>query len=394
LITAQAIFGWEDPLTGAAHVDPEEEDDHIVTDTFDWSPTQRVAGFRNFDRMFDTRKVRRGQQVLSLPTADRQLSDVRYRVWNFTRHPVVVPLFRRYSIADYMLHNNVTGLLVIKSGEIVLERYAAGNTQQTRWASHSVAKSVTSMLTGAAIADGAIKSTDDKVTDYLPALKGTPYEQTTIEHLLQMSSGVDWDESPNDENSDAHRILGMSFPDVLDFIGGKSRLSASGETFNYNTAETHVLGAVLAEAIEEDLATYLERKIWQPFGMESDANWLTYANGLELGGCCLSATLRDFGRLGLFAMRNGQLANGTSVLPETWMQRSTTPSQGFDGYGYLWWLNNNGSYQAQGVFGQLILVNPEEELVIATHSAWDTAIGDSYWVHQAAFVEAVTAALK
>ena len=396
LILLQGLFGWDDPMTGAVYVDPEQDEKYLGSNTklMAWSPLQRVAGFRNFDSVFTARKVGRGEHVHPLKTGDRPLAEVRYRVWNFTRHPVVVPLFEQFDLDDFILHNNIAGLLVIKSGEIVLERYAAGNSQQSRWVSMSVTKSIMSMLVGAAIADGAIQSVDDKATDYLPVLKGTSYEQTTIENLLQMSSGVEWNEDHSDQEPRILRYTFLEFAELLDLIGSRTRLSGPGEVFNYTDAEANVLGAVVAAAVDEDLATYLERKIWQPFGMESDANWVTFASGLQAGSCCISATLRDYGRLSLFAMRNGQLTDGTSVLPKKWMESSTTPSKSYDRYGYLWWLNDDGSYAAQGVFGQLIHVNPEDELVIATHSAWDNAVGDRYYTHQAAFVDAVTAALK
>lgn len=400
LILLQVSLGWDDPMTGAAYVDPDQDEKYLEskTDRMDWeevmawSPSQKVAAFRNHDRIYTTRTVHRGEHVFPLKTGARQLSEVHYRVWNYTRHPVVVPLFKQFDIDDFILHNNITGLLVIKSGEIVLETSAAGNSQQSRWGSMSVTKSILSMLVGAAIADGSIKSTDDKIVDYLPVLKGTSYEQITIENILRMSSGVEW--NYYDEDPDWKTAKSMSFAELLEFIGSKNRISDPGETFNYNDAEVNLLGAVVAAAIGEDLATYLEKKIWQPFGMESDANWMSFPGGLQTGACCISATLRDFGRLGLYAMRNGRLPDGTSALPEKWMEHSIIPSKSADNYGYLWWLNDDGSYAAMGIYGQLIHVNPADELVIAAHSTWTSPIGDSYYVHQAAFIAAVTAALR
>jgi CubicO group peptidase (beta-lactamase class C family) len=108
--------------------------------------------------------------------------------------------------------------------------------------------------------------------------------------------------------------------------------------------------------------------------MESNANWLlSEPGGGESGGCCISATLRDYGRIGLFAMNNGQLADGSSPLPDNWMTDSTSPSKGYDGYGYLWWLKDDGSYDASGIFGQGIYINPKQDVVIAVHSAREHA---------------------
>ncbi len=128
--------------------------------------------------------------------------------------------------------------------------------------------------------------------------------------------------------------------------------------------------------------------------MESDATWMSYPGGLQTGACCFSATLRDYGRLGLFAIRNGEQADGSTTLPEDWMRSSTKPSQSARNYGYLWWLNGDGSFAAMGIYGQLIHVDPARDLVIAIQSAWDTPAGADYYLHQSAFIEAVTSVLK
>jgi len=401
VIGLQWRFGWNDAMTGAAHVEPREEAALLqsITDGRrphawqNWSPPQKVAAFRNFDQIFATRRVRRGQHVAPMPSADRNLSDVRYRVWNFQGGVVLVPLFRQFDIDDYILHNNVAGLLVIKSGEIVLERYMAGNTPQSRWVSMSATKSVVSMLVGAAIADGAIRSVEDPVTDYLPSLQGSVYEHASIESLLQMSSGVGWNEDYADMQSDVNTTPN-GIGELIAFVGVKPRVADPGATFNYNSSESVLLGAIVEAAVDEELASYLEEKIWHPFGMESDATWLTYQDGRQVGGCCISATLRDYGRLGLFAMSQSTPAGGQHVLNEDWMELSTTPSQSYDGYGYQWWLREDGSYSAMGFLGQLIHVNPAEDLVIVTHSSWDRSDSNNYNLHQSAFISAMTAALK
>ncbi len=400
LVLFQVLFDSDGPMTGAAFVDPDKEEEYLESKTnrmdweeiIAWSPAQKVAGFRNHDRIYTTRTVHRGEHSYPLQTSDEPLSGLHYRVWNYQLHPVVLPLFKQYDIDDFILHNNITGLLVIKSGEIVLETYAAGNSQQTRWGSMSVTKSILSMLVGAAIADGFITSTEDKIIDYLPALEGTSYQEVTIENLLRMSSGVEW--NLNEQDPDWKTAKSMTFGELVGFLGSKNRYTDPGASFNYNDAEVNLLGAAVTAAVGEDLAAYLEKKIWQPFGMEFDANWISYPDGLQTGACCFSSTLRDYGRLGLYAMSNGRLADGSSALPENWMELSIKPSKSADNYGYLWWLNNDGSYAAMGIYGQLIHVDPAEELVIAAHSTWNSPTGDDYYVHQSAFIGAVAAALK
>ncbi|MDK1025473.1 MAG: serine hydrolase domain-containing protein, partial [Gammaproteobacteria bacterium] len=238
-----------------------------------------------------------------------------------------------------------------------------------------------------------IKSLDDKVTDYVPLLKGTSYSDVTVRNVLQMASGTEWNEDYDDPESDVN-TMPAGVLNLLQVLGSKPNVAEPGDKFNYNTAETNLAGIIVRAAIGNNLATYLSHKIWVPFGMESDAVWLLHGPGQgELGGCCINATLRDYGRLGLFAMQQGVLADGTRILPDGWMKESTTPSKGTDFYGYLWWLGKD-AYAARGIFGQLIYVNPDQNLVIATHSAWDKAGSRAYYTHRGAFINAVVTYLE
>lgn len=348
-----------------------------------WSPEQKVAGFRNIDRVFWTRSVPAGTDVLPLPLNIADMSSVKAR-HNDTH----------VSLDQFIKQAHVAGILVLKNGEIAHEHYALGNTPDSKWMSFSVTKSIVSLLVGAAIKDGYIESLDEPVSNYLPRLKGSAYDQASIRHIMQMSSGVAWDENYADPNSD---INNMPFDprELFQFLGNKPVTAKPGEQFNYNTAETNLVGALLRAAIGNNLSTYLGSTIWQPFGMQADAVWmLSSADGGEAGGCCLSATLRDYGRLGLFAMNNGQLPDGRSALPDGWMEQSTTPSKAFGGYGYLWWLQEDGAFHADGIFGQSIYVNPAEQLVIALQSARDDADHDSDWDLQWAMIEAIETALR
>jgi CubicO group peptidase (beta-lactamase class C family) len=350
-----------------------------------WSPQQQLASYRNIDKIFPTRSIKSGDFIHALPLVPADLDDLQIATDDTT-----------LSLDEYFTRQRVAGLLVIKDGKIVYERYGLGNTQESVWISFSVAKSVTSMLVGAAIADGYIKSVDEKVTDYLPRLKGSSYDQSSIRNIMQMSSGVQWDEDYADPESDINISTSeWETVNLYEYLRHKPREEAPGEVFNYNTAETNLVGTLLRSAIGNNLSTYLSEKIWQPLGMEADAYWmLSEPGGGEWGGCCISATLRDYGRIGLFAMHGGVLGDGSQVLPEGWMVESTTPSKGYAGYGYLWWLGENGSYAASGIFGQGIHINPAEKLVIAVHSAREVASKDSDWGLEDALFEALTEALK
>ena len=376
IATSTADAPTIDPADDALYLGP-------IEDLYAWTPEQIVAGFRNMDKIFPTRKIMTGDTILPLPLDLVNLDDAVIRTEATT-----------LTLDEYFTRQSVAGLLVIKDGKIVYERYGLGNTQDTPWVSFSVAKSVTSMLIGAAVHDGYIDNLDEKVTDYLPRLRGSSYEDSSIRDLLQMSSGVQWNETYADPSSDVASVNWETIA-LYEYLRDKPRIFAPGETFNYNTAETNLVGTLLRSAIGNNLATYLGEKIWRPFGMEAAANWgLTEPGGGEFGGSRISATLRDFGRIGLFALGNGQLADGTQVLPVTWMDESTSPSRGNAGYGYLWWLNPNGSYRANGIFGQGIYINPQENIVIALHSARPDASKDSDWALQDALYDALINVLK
>lgn len=358
------------------------QEETLGQDILFWSPQQQIIGYRGIDDLFPTREIKRGTYAYPLLPDHRDFSEFRYR------HDG-----NRLSIDDYIRSMNVAGLVAIKNDRILLERYALGNDENSRWISFSVAKSVVSMLIGAALKDGYFNSVDDLIVDYLPQLKGGGYDTITVKNILQMASGVAWNEDYADANSDVAVAPGGTLP-LFGYMRGLPLEATPGEKFNYNTGETNIAGALLRAAIGNNLATYLQRKIWQPFGMESAASWLLEEeNGVEFGGCCINATLRDYARIGLFAMRGGVLPNGQTVLPDGWMADSTTSSAGYDGYGYYWWLLGDGVYAALGVFGQIIWIDPSRDIVIVLHSAWPNAGDSTLREHRTAFIEALAADL-
>jgi len=368
----------------APYIDPARDSEHFgsVENLLFWTPEQQVAGYRNMDKLAPARWVRAGESPLLLPQSPAELDAL-----------TVIHEGGNMTLAEFLESQSVAGLLVIKDGAVVYERYRLGNDQNSRWISYSVTKSVTSMLVGAAIQDGYIASVDEKVTDYLPRMRGSAYDQASIRDVLQMASGVEWDETYDDPESDINQAAWSTLA-LYDYLDDKPRNGPAGETFNYNTAEANLVGNLLRAAIGNNLSAYLEQKIWQPFGMEADAAWgLTEPDGGEFGGCCISATLRDYGRIGLFALNNGRLPDGKPVLPRDWMKESTSPSKGAPYYGYLWWLLGDGAYRASGVFGQGIYVDPAANLVIAMHSARPHASRQEDSALQLAMYRAVAAAL-
>ena len=368
-------------------VAPTQADDHKVPTAADADTTNvlflpqdvREQVFGNIRGVFPSRTVSVGDSVKTLNAAYRDFDNLTYQVQGQT-----------YKLADFFKRKAHRGLIVVKGNDIVLEDYATGHTEETRWVSFSVSKSITSMLIGAAVKDGYIDSVDEKVADYLPRLKGTSYEDVRIKDVLHMASGVAWNEDYADPASDVALAGALNGIDLVQYLAKLPKVAEPGTTFNYNTGETNLAGELLRSAIGNNASEYLEHKIWKPYGMEHDAYWLLSSEGgVETGGCCLNATLRDYARIGMFAKDQGVLPDGTSVLPTGWMKGSTSPSEGFGGYGYLWWLFDEGAYSARGIFQQWIFIDPKRDLVIAVHSNALQAVEDDDFRHVAAAIQAL-----
>jgi CubicO group peptidase (beta-lactamase class C family) len=295
----------------------------------------------------------------------------------------------------FMEENHQTGLMIVRDGRVVLEAYAHGHGPEQPWVSYSVAKSAVSLLMGAALADGYIGGLDDHVTDYVPILRGGAYEGVRIRDVLRMSSGVDWNEDYGDPGSDVSREIDYGAAERLAFLNDRPRVAEAGTRFNYSTGEIFLAGAVVRGAVGNNLSEYLGQKIWGPYGMEDDASWmLVEPGGPEYAGCCISATLRDYARIGTFALDEGVTPDGARVLPEGWMAESTTPSPANPEYGYLWWLHGDGSFSARGIFGQLIHIDPSLDLVVAMHGLWPEPVHEAHAQARDRFLEQLKAGLR
>lgn len=371
LIVAIAFAAGLVASTAAAQLPLTEQAGNLLT----WRGEEQAKAFRDIERLYKTETVKRGPSVRPLPLAERQIAPA--------------------GIDDYMREHRVSGLLAIKDGKIVLEKYALGRTLQDRWTSFSVAKSITSTLVGAAVQDGSIKSLDEPVSRYVEGLKGSAYDGASIRQLLTMSSGVKWNEDYADPNSDVARSSqspadGKLNP-IVAYLARLPREHPAGARFHYNTGETDLVGILVSQATGKSLSQYLSEKVWGPFGMEQDAIWMVDQSGHERGGCCISMTLRDYGRFGLFMLEDG-VAGGRRVLPPGWVSQATTAQIKAGapalGYGYFWWMQPHG-YAAEGIFGQAIYVFPDDKLVVVFNSAWPEADADASWAAQARVAEGV-----
>lgn len=332
-----------------------------------------VENFQNMDRTFPTREVAAGGDVMS-----------------FERGSYTLPAEfefggRAYDTRAYIEDETATtGLLIMQDDTILYERYWRGHSESGRHIAWSVSKSVVSTLFGIAVADGAIPDIMRPVTDYLPELEGSGYDGVPIKHVLQMSSGVGFDEDYGDPDSDINRMgreLAMGGT-LLDFASTLERERPPGTLQHYVSIDTQVLGAILVRATGQTLADYTSQKLWIPVGMESDAYWMIDGSGMEMAFGGLNASLRDFARLGRLFLENGEW-NGRQIVPSQWVKASVTPdaphlmpgpkpnSTNQMGYGYQWWIpaDSQGDFMALGVYNQMIFVDPAHRLVIAKHSA-------------------------
>lgn len=338
----------------------------LPKDSFHWNQGELELGFLHYDEVFEGREVPRGDKVHELPQG----------------LPIAAFLEggeKERAFEDFLTQQKVAGLLILQDGMIRLERYALGYSEAGRWTSQSVAKSVTSTLVGAAIKDGYINSVDDYVTDYIPDLKGSAYEKVTVRHLLTMTTGVRWNEIYTDPNSDIVRFYTEPVePGIDQTVSYMRRLPAvtePGTTWVYKTGETHLLGVLVSSATGQTLSDYLSSKIWVPYGMEQKATWILGRTDQELAGCCLQMKLRDFARFGQFVLEGGRI-NGESIVPDDWFERATQTQVrvwGGLGYGYQWWTFDDGTFQALGIHGQMIHIDPARRLVVVINSAWPEA---------------------
>jgi CubicO group peptidase (beta-lactamase class C family) len=268
----------------------------------------------------------------------------------------------------YLDDNNTVAFLIIKNDTIQYEKYFKGYDQQSIVPSFSMAKSVTSILIGCAVDEGLIESVEEPITKYIPELKKNGFDKVTIKHVLQMTSGIDFNESYVNPFGDAASFYyGLNLRKMI----GKMKLKTeAGKQFEYVSGNTQLLGLVLERALKgKTVTSYLQEKIWTPLGMEYDASWSIdrKKNGLEKTFCCLNARARDFAKIGRLYKNKGNW-NGKQVVSQKWVEESTkldTTDGSVSYYQYQWWLPTpNEDFVAEGILGQFVYVNPSKDLII------------------------------
>ena len=332
--------------------------------------------FHHMDRLgLRTDWIKRGNSVYPLREPVREWTT------EYTFHKI------RYSLDDYFKRNFVTGFLILHNDQIIVEKYFHEADRTSRFVSQSLSKSIVSILVGAAVEDGAIKSVEDPVIKYLPYLSAGGYRNATVKNLLQMSTGVDYSENYRDPKSGAALIGAAlltgnpSFEKYAQSI--QPTKTPPGTKFEYQSVNTQVLGLLLEKVTGKRLNTYTQERLWSKIGAESDAFY--YESKEQANTCafaCFNATVRDYARVGLMMLQGGALGE-QRVVSTSWVHDSTGPDapylkpkpggpEGGYGYAYQWWVppGHDGVFMGLGIYGQCIYINPARHVVIVQTSAW------------------------
>lgn len=286
----------------------------------------------------------------------------------------------------FFTETDTAGLLVLKDGEVRIERYALSGGPSVPWISMSVAKSFISALVGIAVSEGHIGSIEDPISDYIRVDPGSAYDGVAIRNVLQMSSGARWNEDYADPSSDVHRLAAAMVGAIShdDFIAGMVREAEPGTVCRYNSGDTQALGSLLVKATGRSITDYMQDKLFEPLGMVDTGYWLIDNVGMEMAYAGLNLTARDYAKLGEL-YRLGGMWNGRQVVPADWVKASirwdaphllpgrpilsdhTLPF----GYGYQWWLPDgaDGEFTAIGIYNQFVYIDPSRGVVIVKQSA-------------------------
>jgi CubicO group peptidase (beta-lactamase class C family) len=382
LLVAGLLLG-----SGQASAEPDEvvlgkPQGYLVGTSASWyQMPHRVGAWSAMDQVpgLTTRSVAKAPVASPLPPMP-QPPEIRYRYRNLG-----------YSVDEYLERRRVTGLLVLKNGQVVTERYRYGRQPDARRLSFSMSKSVVSLLVGVALERGVLRSLDDVAQHYAPELAGSPYGATPLRALLRMSSGLVFTERYDGTDDIARLSMAAATgqPSVVSVLRGVSeRHHPAGEKFVYASAETEVLGRVLAGATGRRLADLTAEWLWQPLGAEHDAFWvLSQGDQVERAWGFFNASLRDWARLGQLLAQDGRMGE-RQIVPRDYLLDATDPARQppafrpraatpYWGYGYQFWLMplKTRTFALQGVHGQTVLVQPDTGIVMVHTAVYAGASG-------------------
>jgi CubicO group peptidase (beta-lactamase class C family) len=356
-------------IWGAAHNYPSGWGPPGEVPKWEAYPEYRVGNFSGgFERMFGHRKIAAGPTGTQFKVSPEE---IKYRWRGSTK-----------TVADYLVSWPVTAMLIARNGRIFHEAYLMGRRPNMRFQSWSMAKSVTSILVGAALDRRLIGSLDDVPQDYVESLRGTLHGQIPMRHLLNMSSGADVDHDRDTGKIDVPCILGL--PSARTIGTDLERVvhewrgmhEPPGQRYNYNELCALTMGMVLRSVSKTSLSEFAQERLWKPLGAQTDAMWLTDSLGREYNCVGFAATLRDWARLAQMIAQRGQI-DGRRVVSEKWIENCAThgpqdrqvafgsmrPDMGYKNF--FWhpkpagkWLMMNGAH------GQRVLIDRATETIL------------------------------
>lgn len=275
------------------------------------------------------------------------------------------------TLEQYLTKLQSVGLVLVQNREIVVEKYWSGYSDSSLSNSFSVAKSITSLLIGAAIHEGKIASVNDPVGKYLPEFNEGEKAKVKIVDLLTMSSGSNWNESYANPLSETTELYYGT--DVYKTATRVNIVKLPGTYHAYKSGDTQLLGLIIEKATGKSLSAYAAEKIWQPLGAEHAALWsIDKPNGNEKAYCCFNSNARDFAKLGQLMLDSGKI-NGMPVIDSAFFRKSVTPCKIMDEnntpcnyYGYQWWIipGRQDIFYARGILGQYIICIPARNMII------------------------------
>jgi CubicO group peptidase (beta-lactamase class C family) len=284
------------------------------------------------------------------------------------------------------------GYLIIKDGYIIAEDYFGEFDQGDKHSSFSVAKSFTSAVIGIAIDKGFIESENDLISEYYTELNESDVQtwkkDLKIEHMLTMTSGLDWSEEGFLDNDLANMVLSSNY---VDYVLSKDVENQPGEVFTYNSGESMLLSGIINLTTGKSMKQFAEENLFNTIGI-SDLEWDSDSENHTVAGWGISTTMENFARFGYLFLKNGNW-DGQQLISETWISKSTSRFRAQSPYyGYLWWLNDQAffdsdiqlpddCYMAIGALGQYIIVVPSYDLLIVrvgTDTSYKTWKADEF----------------
>ncbi|MEI8094632.1 MAG: serine hydrolase [Spirochaetales bacterium] len=384
----------------------------VVGSMLVYDPVRRLVHVLN---LFETPEIDVNFRTMDTQLASRTVPKSP-APWTFQRTARPLPINYSWQGKDlpvqaFIDKTNTTGLIVVRDDTILYENYFRGNTETSRAIAWSVSKSLLSALFGIAVGQGKITSLDDPVAQYVPELRDSGYGLVRLKDVLQMSSGITFNEDYGDFNSDINamgRYFALDLP-LANFVAGLKNGRKPGTFNHYVSMDTQVLGMVLTKATGRTLTALTEEQLWKPLGMEADAAWLIDGAGMEAAFGGFNAVLRDYARFGRLYLHQGNW-NGVQVVPADWVKASVTPdaphlmpgkrdsSSWVLGYGYQWWVpeGDQSDFLAIGIYGQAIYVSPATGIVIARTAAYQdyNKDGDDMELQSIEFFRSLAAQMK